>query len=92
MATSKREHKGPCELAKGRFCPGMARVLQDESNRKGIVSMHVFGLSEGYMGTMIAYKRSASDQGLMLNVCPWCKASLDYEKVGKKARKKKARK
>lgn len=56
------------------MCKTMLRKVIHNDNGKGLVAVHTERLSTGeefFLG--VAYKTSARDRGLMLNVCPWCR-------------------
>ena len=90
--TAKKEYAGPCDLKRRKWCPGMAGVIQHESSRKGIVALMTFNLTAGYTGELIVYKKSATDRGLILNLCPWCGANLEKDMPLSKGKKKATKK
>ena len=64
------------------FCPAMdSKVNEANARQKGLSAVVVFNLAtrtERCIG--VAYKTHANDRGLMLNVCPWCAASLEINR------------
>ena len=61
------------------FCNGMDSMLNPETNAhmKGLTTILVAKLETGESRIIgVAYKKSASDKGLMLNNCPWCAAPI----------------
>jgi len=56
-----------------KFCDSLHERLQGW-NKKGLVLLTFSSLKSGYPATLsyVGYKTSASDQGRILNYCPWC--------------------
>lgn len=61
---------------------GMCQTMLDKvsgNDGKGLVAFHTANPdthTDRFLG--VAYKTSAKDRGLMLNVCPWCGGHPGY--------------
>ena len=63
-----------------RFCSALEERIEDIANvqRKGLVLMVLTNFATGKTRTVgVAFKKSAKDSGLMLNVCPFCAQPID---------------
>ena len=62
------------------WCPGMTMALEGTPpNQKGISAILVFDFTKRvgtFMG--VAYKRTAKDNPILFNVCPWCRAEINW--------------
>lgn len=64
---------GPATL-----CASMSSRLQD-GHVKGLVAVETVNLITGKTRLLgVAYKSSATDKGLLLNACPWCRGEPGY--------------
>ncbi len=62
------------------YCQPLEDRLEPDANarRKGFVVMVLMNMTTGDTRKVgVAYKTSAKDPGLMLNVCPFCGAEID---------------
>ena len=60
------------------WCDAMREAL-NPGDGKGLCLL--FGIPEGEQSPRklgVAYRRSARDQGFVLNVCPWCRAKINF--------------
>lgn len=66
----------PCD-GYSQFCSALGERLED-GHKKGINSMAVMNLMTGdECPSLIVYKTSSHDRGLVLNFCPWCGKKLN---------------
>lgn len=73
----KSEQKTTCSTDS--LCIHMQRMVDGNEQGKGLVAIHCFSAQaqkERLLG--VAYKTSAKDKGLLLNVCPWCRGEPGY--------------
>ncbi len=71
----------PCRVTKTTvsWCAHLEKRLAPEANAhsKGLTVINVSrGDEPGFRTIGVAYKTNASDRGMLLNYCPWCKGSL----------------
>jgi hypothetical protein len=61
----------------GPFCPTLQERLEHDSHKKGLVSIGITNLkTKEVTRTLIVHKSHPSDDGLALNLCPWCGGTL----------------
>lgn len=62
------------------FCSTMESKLQlDNSQAKGLSALVLFNMKTRTTRTAgVVYKTSARDRGVVLNVCPWCAAPINF--------------
>lgn len=60
-----------------KYCSGMADSVEYNGNGKGLVTVQIYDLqSTKLLYELVVYKSKPSSRGIVLNVCPWCKANL----------------
>lgn len=70
-----------CNLTRERaeWCKvmGTALDIQPNARRRGLAALQLASLDNGGLRTAgVVWKASSTDRGVVLNVCPWCGASL----------------
>lgn len=68
-----------CNLATQKFCTAMDKYLDYNPNarKKGLVLIQVTSLKTGKERVLgVAFKGDPRDNGVLLNMCPWCGEGL----------------
>jgi hypothetical protein len=76
MKNKEEYHK--CSKEKG-FCPTLEDFTQADSHVKGLSWFNIFDHENGSTKIKtigVVYKRKVSDNGIMLNYCPFCGKDL----------------
>lgn len=71
------------KCSKDGWCTAMDVALNPEANahKKGLSTFVVTRLTDGATRLAgVAYRTTAHDNGLLLNVCPWCTTPIDWSK------------
>jgi hypothetical protein len=70
------------KCSKKAWCTGMQNILENtlaNQYKKGVCVVNLYNMNNHRMWTIgIVYKKTSHDNGVILNVCPFCGENINY--------------